>query len=295
MFENCSVLVIAGGTHANQIYRIDVDERTQEAICEAFSNAKNDLIDGKEAIEFDGSYKPNVNEYLYIPNFLMADEIKDAIRDPIGVAKFECISGEFPEIKAVFVGERTEERTSEEFKFAFQKFKKEQYISTKWYNLFFENNTFFRRESFGISISDLIDCYFDNGRLMFSSFYYAKQIFELGAYYRVATEGEVNSFASNSRLSIEDADGFKKMADTWIRRKIAMINDSGVLNEFTADVISQYANECGIQIGTDHERIVIPNDKQKVKTILGFLDEEAYKGPFSQNTYLANSKRQIGN
>ena len=294
MFENSSVLVIAGGTHANQIYRIEVDERTQEAICKAFSNAKNDLVDGKEAIEFDGSYKPNINEFLYIPNYLMADEIKDAIRDPLGVAKFECISGEFPEIKAIFVGERTEEGTSEQFKIAFQKFKKEQYISTKWYNLFFENSAFLRRESYGISISDMIECYYDNGRLMFASFYYAKQIFELGAYYRIATEGEVNAFSSHTKLSLEDADGFNKMADTWIRRKIAMINDSDVLNNYAADVISQYANKCGICIDIDHERIVIPNDKQRVKAILGFLDEEAYKGPFSQNTYLANSKRQIG-
>ena len=41
------------------------------------------------------------------------------------------------------------------------------------------------------------------------------------------------------------------------------------------------------------EAIVIPDDKEKVKVILGFLDEEAYKGPFSQKTYLANSKRII--
>ena len=29
------------------------------------------------------------------------------------------------------------------------------------------------------------------------------------------------------------------------------------------------------------EAIVIPDDKEKVKVILGFLDEEAYKGSFS--------------
>ena len=33
--------------------------------------------------------------------------------------------------------------------------------------------------------------------------------------------------------------------------------------------------------------------QEQVKIILGFLDEEAYKGPFSQNTYLANSKRRV--
>lgn len=31
----------------------------------------------------------------------------------------------------------------------------------------------------------------------------------------------------------------------------------------------------------------------QIKVILGFLDEEAYKGPFSQNTFLANSKRRV--
>lgn len=40
-------------------------------------------------------------------------------------------------------------------------------------------------------------------------------------------------------------------------------------------------------------KIIIPDDKEKVKVILDFLDEEAYKGPFSQKTYLANSKRII--
>lgn len=35
--------------------------------------------------------------------------------------------------------------------------------------------------------------------------------------------------------------------------------------------------------------------KEQIKVILGFLDEEAYRGPFSQITYLANSKRKVPN
>ena len=46
-------------------------------------------------------------------------------------------------------------------------------------------------------------------------------------------------------------------------------------------------------IDVKDKKIVIPNDKEKIKIILGFLDEEAYKGPFSQKTFLANSKRQV--
>lgn len=101
-------------------------------------------------------------------------------------------------------------------------------------------------------------------------------------YYRSATDVEVDSFAKSEKLSIEDSVAFRGMANTWIRRKIAMINDSQVLVNYTASEIKMLAAESGIDIDIKEEAIVIPNDKEKVKVILGFLDEAAYKGPFSQ-------------
>lgn len=294
MFQNSSVFVLAGGTRANEIFRIDVDNETQMAICNSFSDAKDILISAdKERIVFDGSYKPNDDEFLAIENFQIQDEIKDAIRDPLGVPAYQKQNGEFPEIKAVFVGERTEADNSEHFSIAFQRFRKEQYISTRWYNLFFNNDTFFRQSNFGISISDSIDCLYSDGELKFVSFFFARQVFDLGEYYRSATDGEVDSFASNANLEIEDTDAFGRMADTWIRRKIAMINDSKVLDNFSASEIAGRAAEVGVSISIRRNKIVLPNDKRQAKVILGFLDEAAYKGPFSQNTYLANSKRQV--
>ena len=293
LFQNCSVFVLAGGAHANEIFRIDVDADTQAAICCSFSEAKDKLTADKERIVFDGSYKPNEDEFLAIENFRIIDEIKDAIRDPLGTTSYQKQEGVFPEIRAVFVGERTEDENSERFNIAFQRFRKEQYISTRWYNLFFNNDTFFRQDSFGISISDSIDCFYTNGELQFVSFFFARQVFDLGEYYRSATDGEVTAFASNANLEIEDTDAFGRMADTGIRRKIAMINDSRVLDEYAASDIAQRAAEVGVSIITNGNRIVLPNNKKQIKVILGFLDEEAYKGPFSQNTYLANSKRQI--
>ena len=218
----------------------------------------------------------------------------DAIRDPLGVTAFDKENDEFPEIKAIFVGKRTQTGETEKFSVAFQRFRKEQYISTRWYNLFFENNTFFQEKRFGISISDTIDCYYTDGELQFTSFYFARQVFDLSDYYRSATDVEVDSFAKSEKLSIEDSVAFRGMANTWIRRKIAMINDSQVLVNYTASEIKMLAAESGIDIDIKEEAIVIPDDKEKVKVILGFLDEEAYKGPFSQKTYLANSKRIIG-
>lgn len=293
MFENCSVMIIKAGTKPEEIYRIDVDAGTQTAICETFSTAQDDLIADKTRVVFDGSYKPSNDEFLAIERFQLPDSIMDAIRDPLGVAAYQKEDGEFPEIKAIFIGERIETGETEKFNVAFQRFRKEQYISTKWCNLFFDSNTFIQEKRFGISISDSIDCYYTEGELQFTSFYFARQVFDLSDYYRSATDTEVAAFTASDKLALEDTETFSSMANTWIRRKIAMINDSKVLVNYPATEIKSRAAAVGVAIDTHGGKIVIPNDKDKVKVILGFLDEEAYKGPFSQNTYLANSKRRI--
>ena len=244
-------------------------------------------------MEFDGSYKPDQDEVLYIDNFQLPDEIKDAIRNPIGVASYGKENGDYPSIKAIFVGERTEEDATEKFSVAFQRFRKDQYILPDFINIFWDQNTFRREKKFGISVSDLIDCYFVNNKLEFASFYFARQIFDLSGYYRSATNQEVESFTSNELLSFEDASNFKALANSSIRRKIAMINDSGVLENHSAIDIKRLAQKAGIDLTVKNKKIIIPQDKEKIKVILSFLDEEAYKGPFTQFTYLANSKRKV--
>lgn len=138
-----------------------------------------------------------------------------------------------------------------------------------------------------------MDCYYTEGELQFSSFFFARQIFDLSEYYRSATDREVQAFTTSDKLSFEDTENFKNAANTWIRRKIAMINDSEVLVNYKASEIKKLARDAGITLVVENKKIVIPNDKEQIKVILGFLDEEAYKGPFSQNTFLANSKRRI--
>ena len=41
------------------------------------------------------------------------------------------------------------------------------------------------------------------------------------------------------------------------------------------------------------KKIVIPADKERALEVLAFLDEEAYRGPFSNDLLIANSKRVL--
>ena len=286
----CSIFVLAKNTKTDEIFKIEVDRDTQKTICDCFFEAKNNLIKDKERKIFSGDYKPEENEFLAIENFKISDAIKNAIHDPLGIKPYQKPKDETHNIKTIFIGQEAPEGS---FEIAFQKFKNEQFISPKRFNLFFDKNTFFRQTNFGISISNTVDCCYVNGELQFTSFSIARQIFDLGEYYRSATDEEVTAFSKNQRLKINDSAAFIKMADSWIRRKIALISDSQVLEIYSANEIARRANETGISINTKGNKIIMPDNKKQLKIILGFLDEEAYKGPFSQETFIANSKYKL--
>lgn len=290
MFELSSVFIL---TSDDAVYLLPVDEGGREEITECFSNAKEDMVDRTNLVEFDGKYKPEKDECLYINEFTINCEIIAAIENPASIQDFEKVEGSFPNIKALFVGEKSEENGTNIFKIAFQLIKKDQRLSLNKRPFFFKAGVFQPEHSFGISISNTIECYFENERLYFQSFYFARQIFDLSQYYRLATDREVENFLSHMKLMFENKEIFQSQADNWVRRRIATINDSQFLKRYTAEEFVEMANNIGITLDAKDGRIVIPADKEKMKIVLGFLDEETHKGPLSNFLYLANSRRKI--
>lgn len=290
MYQDCSIMILS---EDNKIYKLETDANTQNELCALFSESTAELRNDKIPVEFDGNYKPNEDEYFRIRNFQLSDEIKDAIRNPLGVESFAKIHGEYPEIKAVFLGNRTEEAENEVFTVSFQRLRKEQIISRNKLNLFLEQNTFQKSNRFGFGISEIVDCCFIDGDLIFTSYFYARQVLDLRDYYRSATDGEVVNFTQSQSLDISNPEQFVLQANSWVRRKIASINDSKILDKYSVAEIKNVAENIDIEIQVKKGKIIVPDDKNKVKIILGFLDEEAYKGPFSNISFLAGSKRKI--
>ena len=300
MFKDCSVFILSTG---NKVFRLETDRLTQKSICQMFSDSVNSLVNEKTYHEFTVNYKPEEDEVLRIENFLLQDGIKDAIRNPLGCSIFEKdTEGEiddesdkqgYPVIKAIFVGERIQSDVGEHFNIAFQRYRKEQNLSALPFRLFHSNNTFTPEKHFGIGITNSIDCYYTGDNLVFSSFFFARQVFDLRRYYRSASDPEVIAFTKNEALDFENPDAFNGFANTYVRRKIAMINDSNVLNNYSASQIKKLAKNAGIDIKIQDKKIVIPADKDAAMEVLAFLDEEAYRGPFTNDLLLANSKRVL--
>lgn len=94
-------------------------------------------------------------------------------------------------------------------------------------------------------------------------------------------------------LALDNAEAFIGQADSRVRKKIASIMDSKVLERFSARDIQRIGKQTGINVEIRDKKVVIPADKKQMKIILGFLDEEVYKGSFSNAIYITNSKRSV--
>lgn len=289
MYENASVMVMLQNNEKLEIRKIETDRKAQAAICQSYERAQKSMHEGTEQIPFDGNYKPDTDEVLYICNFVLDKMIRDAVETPAGVETFIPDEVNADGIKAIFVGEVRNGKMV----IAFQKFKREQYICERGINLFFDKETFVLEKRFGISISEEIDCIYEDGKLIFKSFFMARQIFSLMEYYREATQGEVERFTQRKELAMDNPEAFIGQADSRVRKKIASIMDSGVLEKFSARDIQKIGKQTGIDVAIRDKKIVIPSDKKHMKIVLGFLDEEVYKGAFSNATYITNSKRSV--
>ncbi len=277
-----------------QVKRIVEDQDTQKAIDHLFDDTSDQMVADKTPVEFDGKYTPDPDgaEYLFIDSFSLPEEIISAIKNPQALDALEPESDEIPKIKALFVGVHSTANGVDTYTAAFQKFKSDQYISAKKIHLFLSGNTFVADNRIGITIGRHIDCLFIEDKLQFTSFFFARQIFDLSDYYREATNSDIVDFIGNEAISMDDGEAFSAAANSWERRKIASIMDSGILRDYTSAKIKTIAKQTGIELSVKDKKIVIPTDKKERRIVLGFLDEEVYKGAFSQTIYQTNSKRK---
>lgn len=295
MFENCPLLALIETKNKSiHVKRISEDRASQQAINATFSAAAAELRQDKMSIAFDGKYTPQSDdlEILRIENYGLPMEIQNALINPQGLEVYAPVDATLPPIKALFVGERTVKNGENVFCVAFQKFRSDQYITAARHHLFFSNNTFVKDTRVGIAVGTSVDCVFQDNALHFTSYHFTKQILDLSEYYRIASNQDVSDFVNCEIISMDGAAEFVDVANTWERRKIASINDSGVLQNFTAAKIKSLGKQSGVAIDVVGKKVILPRDKAERRIVLGFLDEEVYKGVFSQPVFQTNSKRK---
>ena len=130
--------------------------------------------------------------------------------------------------------------------------------------------------------------------MRFNSFHNARLIFDLSDHYIEATDADIKAFVALGTVHVDEA-LLVGLADTWIRRKLALIQQSQILTKVPVLEIQAAAAGFGIMFTVasvnGSEQLVFPETKAELKTLLRFLDEDYYESPLSKTHFITNSKR----
>ncbi|RQO57017.1 DUF4868 domain-containing protein [Variovorax sp. KBW07] len=280
--------------HDPRIMRFALDLNVQQELTLYLGLQEIEFRRGKSEIEFDGQYKPDADEVLFIPRFDDAYGVRRAVQNPLAIPIIDPTPEVFGKISALFVGRSRGGVTT----VLLQNFDKRKVMSTDGFSLFHSRNVFKKIDGIGLTVDWKLSAILDEQKLSFLSFHNTRQFFDLTSHYIEATNEDIQAFAKIPGVHVSDIDQLISLSDGWIRRKFSMVQQSRVLEKVTATDMSAAAKEFRIPLnfqadGTGAQVLHLPLDKKELKDLLRFLDEDFYRSSLLKNHYVTNSKREI--
>lgn len=261
-----------------------------------FTGLQTALIDERQEITFAGSYNVDIGEIFTIEGYPLPETIGNAISNPL-TCPILNLNEETHRIKALFTGKWADQ----EQRVSFQLFDSGRLLKRGW-ALINSGDTYTKLESPGLILQEKLTAFYRNGTLYFCSYHNTKRFLDLSDYYREATNSDLDEFATNEMFEFEDQESFKDSADSIIRKKIALLQKNNVLDNLQVTDIQTVAenfnqslpeeNHITINISEDG-KLIIPQDKKKLKELIRFLDEDYVTAPLTKRHCLTNSKTYL--
>ena len=274
------------------IQRLSVAQKLQKELTIIFSDQQNSLFPkAREVVKFHPGFNCDDEELFIIEKFNLPIEISNAIADPTTVGAFEFGTGDLPQIKGIIASDNNNNTI------LFQSFDKRRVLSKKSVSLILSGKTFRRLEEPGITLDSKVVVLFKNNNIYFESYFEASRVLDLSDYYKEATDDDLRVFCAMDSLAVANPDHVKANADSWIRRRIAAVMESGVLEQESPKKIQQKAKEFKIALSISknngQEKIQLPEERKELKALLKFLLEDYSYGILSGKKYISSSKMPL--
>jgi len=272
------------------VKRIPVTNALQQELVNLFRDQEAKFVSNVSAeVAFSGDWTPDDDELLTIDLPEEGQVIVDAVTgNTLALPALDAANFAGEGVKAIFTGIQQPGG----YKVLVQKFSPQQALSKK-FAVLLSNDSFKHLTEPAFTLGSSIVCIIENGVVKFRSFHNLRMIFDLSEHFQEATDDDIDDFAGHSVLEITDVESFKGHADQTVRKLVHKIMKAGVLDDHTAAEIQAKASEVELELSTANGKVVLPEDKPEIKTILRFLDDGLYEAPLSGQRYVTNSKRPI--
>lgn len=291
MLDNFQLVAIVKLGGQTRLLQFPLHQQLQQELAESWQTQFNDFMADIQEIDFNPGYKPERHERFQMEGFLPPewlagqDSESAANLDPINEHEdaLDAIKG----VVAFAFNEEGEELV------LFQNFNRSHVIRPGRF-LLLQHNTYESSERPGLTLNDKLSAAYwpEQEKLLFHNFRTVNSFLPLADFYEEASENEIKEILEHALLAPEDADALAAGANQWFRKRFAMLKDSGILDQYSAQQIADHSVGYEVNVELDGGQIVFPADKGEAKRLLQFLNEEIFRGAITETLYETNSKRE---
>lgn len=273
------------------VRHVQMNAQLQNQLDGIFQAQDAAFFDGINAeIDFTGDWKPDADEILVTRGLPEAQALfAEASQNAIALAPLDVNNFQNEGIKALFtvMGNGPNKRL------LIQSFGPQQILSSKL--SFLHDGNVFRKLTepaftLGTQLLATVD---PAGDVRFKSFSLLRRVFDLGDFYRQATDIELSAFCGHPSLAIPDAAAFVVGADEGIRKAVHTVVKVDVLGNHPVTDIAHKATAIGFSLNINGGRIEVPLDRKGAKALFSFLLNKVYRGPIDDQLFITNSNRPL--
>lgn len=274
-----------------ELVLISLSGEMQDQLDGIFDLYGDQFFDGvEEEVNFAGGYTPDAHEVLTLPLTPEMQELAEQIRQgAIGRDVYDPAARPPDELRTLAWAVEQGQNPP----ILLQNFTRAQALNRRT-TLWFDGETFSSLQDPALLIGTKIDAVIQAGTILFKKFGVLKQMFDLTAIYREATNNDIIQFAGHARVQVDDIDELCRLANVTVRKLIYSVANSGILDQLTANEVHARADANDINIAVNNGRIVLPAERRELTTVLKFLDHSIYRSPLTDDRWMANSRRRLG-
>lgn len=284
----------AGGTITP--HQIRVTDDLDKELAQQFAKQADDFVKTDfELVEYQpkANYRLEREQVFVIRKLDLPAEYLEAAKKPQQSPDFTPKARPLPLIPTVYAVEMSGTNPS---RFLFQQFRSTQLLVNRT-SIIFSGGTFSQLRKDGLSLSNELVAIYEAKTLYFRSFSIISRFIDLPDYEPEASDAEISEFLKSDLFDLDDVDGTFSIieGDSWLRRRVAGIQDNKILSRVKPRTAANKAKPFGIGIDVTRpdgaDKIRLPKDKKNLKRVVKFLNEEFYHGELSNTKYETNSHK----
>lgn len=287
------LMAIRGDKSDHTVNRIRLTSEMKDDVLDEFIRQEESFRFNRDEIPFDQNWHTEEDEIAVIPipeSEELFDDILDCDETELEVLKIQQLDG----IRGVAVKlnrNRSDMILIQTF-YPAQLFKRPKFMSLT----FADRNTFARLDDPGFHLDGKLLCIVEAGKIKFKSITSLGRLIDTTEIFDEASNPVIQEFTEiyGNLLQVNDMDVLFERTKRNARRFISSILKRQALKGASVAQIQELAGDTRLDLTiTEDNKILVPETSPDITEFMRMLNEGRYKGPFSGDAFITNSKRRV--